>query len=52
MEEKRELYDEICKLLTWYEHSDESPISDGELEGDMYKALVKVQNLFCEEYGF
>ena len=52
MEEKRELYDKICKLLTWYEQENECPISKEQLKGEMYSTLVEVQNFFCENYGF
>jgi hypothetical protein len=48
----RELYDEICKVLTWYEHLDECPLTEEELHEEMYKVLVKVQNKLCEEYDF
>ena len=52
MEEKRELYDKICKLLTWYEQKNECPISKEQLKEEMYSTLVEVQNFFCENYGF
>lgn len=52
MEEKRELYDKVCKLATWYENPDECPISKAQLKEEMYETLVEVQNFFCEEYGF
>ena len=48
----RELYDEICKVLTWYEHEDECPLTKEELHGEMYEVLTKVQNKLCEEYDF
>ena len=38
------LYDEICTLLTWYEHRDECPIDNDELFRRMYAVLVDVQN--------
>lgn len=49
----QELYDEICRVLTWYEHPEEYPFSDlGDTKElvteDLYATLVKVQNeMFC-----
>ena len=28
----RELYDKICKVLTWYEHPEESPLDEKKSE--------------------
>ena len=43
-----ELYDEICKILTWYEYPDEYPFGKEECGEDindmMYEMLVKVAN--------
>ena len=50
MEEKRELYDKICKLLTWHEQENECPISKEQLKKETYSTLVDVQNFFCENY--
>lgn len=44
----QELYDEICKVLTWYEHPDEYPFGkdlfENNIAEEMYTVLVKVQN--------
>jgi len=49
----RELYDKISRLLTWYEHPEESPLSKGELNEEMYNTMVEVQNAMVAEYfGF
>lgn len=46
--EHQELYDEICRVLTWWEHPEEYPLGDELFEKhiseDMYDVLVKVQN--------
>ena len=51
MNENRELYDEICKVLTWYEHPEEYPFGledfDKHISEDMYDLLVRVQNEMC-----
>lgn len=48
MEDKRELYDEICKVLTWYEHPEEYPWGEDDfnrnISEEMYDVLVRVQN--------
>lgn len=45
-----ELYDEICKVLTWYEHPEEYPFDEKEMIAeDMYKVLCKVQNKLNEQ---
>ena len=41
---REDLYDLVCKLLTWYEHRDECPYDDDELFEEMYDALARVQN--------
>lgn len=42
------LHDEICKVLTWYEHPDEYPFGEKALKKDiteiMYNLLVKIDN--------
>lgn len=48
----RELYDKICKVLTWYENPEESPLDEKEVSKEMYSTLVEVQNAMCNEYGF
>ena len=48
----RELYDKICKVLTQYEHPEESPLGEKEVSEKMYSTLVEVQNAMCNEYGF
>ena len=48
----RDLYDKICKVLTWYEHPEESPLDEKEVSEEMYSTLVEVQNAMCSEYGF
>ena len=48
----RELYDKTCKVLTWYEHPEESPLDEKEVSEKMYSTLVEVQNAMCNEYGF
>lgn len=55
-EKKRELYDEVCRVLTWWEHPEEYPCSEEDfnkhISNEMYEVLVKVQNSMCETYGF
>ena len=52
---KEELYDEICRVLTWYENPQEFPLND-DLENErqivelMYSALVECQK-FLDEAG-
>lgn len=41
--ENKDLYDSICKVLTWYEHRDECPVDDDELYSIMYDVLSRVQ---------
>ena len=48
----RELYDKISKLLTWYEHPEESSLSEKELNEEMYRTMVEVQNAMAEYFGF
>ena len=48
----RELYDEVCEVLTWYEHPEESPLDENDVVAEMYDILVKVQNKLAEEYGY
>lgn len=48
----RELYDKISRLLTWYEHPEESSISEKELNEEMYHTMVEVQNAMAEYFGF
>ena len=50
--DKRELYDKVCKLATWYEIPNECPITKKELSEEMYETLVEVQKFFCDEYDF
>lgn len=38
------IYDEIARLLTWYEHRGECPYDDDELYALMYDTLTDVQN--------
>ena len=51
----QELYDKICKVLTWYEHPDEYPWKEDDfpwgehrfnqrIAEEMYNVLVEVQN--------
>jgi hypothetical protein len=55
-EKKRELYDEVCRVLTWWEHPEEYPCGEEDfnkhISNEMYEVLVKVQNSMCETYGF
>ena len=41
-----ELYDEICRALTWYEHPEECPFANDnfDIAEEMYNVLCKVQN--------
>lgn len=48
--ESKELYDDICKVLTWYECSDESPLTADELEDEMYDLLVRTTK-FLSDYA-
>ena len=45
---KREIYDEICKVLLWYEYPDECD----NLEDEMYDLLVRVSNMLAEEIDY
>lgn len=46
--ENQELYDEICRVLTWYEHPEEYPFEEESfnkhISEEMYSVLVRVQN--------
>lgn len=42
-ENKPNLYDEICKVLTWYEHPDEDPFDGKNLSDELYRVLCRVQ---------
>ena len=51
--EHQELYDQISKVLTWYENPKEYPLNDGirikmefnkRIAKEMYDVLVRVQN--------
>lgn len=46
--EHEELYDQICRVLTWYEHPEECPLKDEPIDDflheEMYNTLVRVQN--------
>jgi hypothetical protein len=54
--DKRELYDEVCKVLTWFENPDESGLDENEfnrqIADEMYVTLVCVQHFLCDEFGF
>lgn len=54
--EKKELYDEICRKLTWYENPDESGLDEKDfnrqIASEMYETLVLVQRFFCNEFGY
>ena len=47
--ETQELYDEVCRVLTWYEHPEEDPIPStaSEVAEMLYDTLCKVQNWMC-----
>lgn len=55
-EKKRELYDDVCRVLTWWENPDEYPCGEDDfnrhISNEMYDVLVKVQNSMCDTYGF
>ena len=55
-EKKRELYDDVCRVLTWWENPDEYPCGEDDfnrhISNEMYEVLVKVQNSMCDTYGF
>ena len=40
---KQEIYDEMCKLLTDYEHPEEDGYDDIDWEAELYDMLVKIQ---------
>ena len=46
--EHQELYDEICRVLTWWENPDEYPFGENDfnrhISEEMYSVLVRVQN--------
>ena len=43
-----ELYDDVCRVLTWYENPEEYPCGEDNfnkhISEEMYKVLVRVQN--------
>ena len=43
----KKLYDEIRKVLTWYKHPDESPLTDDEIMEYMYYLLVDVSKILA-----
>lgn len=45
----RELYDEISRVLTEYEHPEEVGLTAQETAEQVYLTLVKIQNLIVEE---
>lgn len=46
---KKELYDRICRTLTWYEHPEECPFNEDDfVTEEMYDILVIVQNTLFE----
>lgn len=49
VKKKKELYDEICKVMTWYEHPEEYPFGEDDfnrnIAAEMYKTLLKVLNI-------
>ena len=47
--DKEELYNDICKVLTWYEHTDESPLTADELMEEMYYLLVDVSKMLADD---
>ena len=46
--EHQELYDEICRVLTWYDHPEDYPFEedafDKHIAAELYNVLVRVQN--------
>lgn len=46
--EHQELYDEICRVMTWYEHPEEYPFGENDFDRhiskEMYEVLLKVLN--------
>ena len=44
----QELYDEICRVMTWYEHPEEYPFGEDDfnrnISHEMYEVLLKVLN--------
>lgn len=42
--EHQELYDKICKVLSWFEHPEECPEDGAFAAEEMYRTLVRVQN--------
>ena len=43
--QKEELYDSICELLTSYEHKEEYPMMDEkDWTDNFYKMMVRIQN--------
>lgn len=44
----QELYDEVCRVMTWYEHPEEYPLGDDDfnrnISNEMYEVLSKVLN--------
>ncbi len=48
-----DLYNEVSRVLTWYENPEDYPFGDDEfnehIAEEMYNVLVKVQNMMAEE---
>lgn len=42
--QREKIYDEMCRLLTEYEHLEDSEYDDREWEAELYEMLVKIQN--------
>ena len=47
LRERRNLYDNICAILTNYENG-----CNYDYESEMYCLLVDTQNMMCEEFGY
>lgn len=43
----KELYDELCRALTWFEHPQECPFGEEEAATCLYEVAVKIQNEFA-----
>lgn len=44
-----EFYDEICRVLTWYDYPEDAQMTKEEAAEEVYTTLAKVQNLIAEK---
>ena len=42
----KELYEKICRVMTWYEHPEECPFEKESIPEEMYSTLLDVLRTF------